>query len=85
MSTTSNPMTINGNEGESKPFGEPTVQEKPKRGRPRKIRKEEKCIDEELCREVSDNIEKEDKDRELMPPPSLPIGVISRSRTKQVA
>ena len=61
------------------------VPEKVKRGRPKKLKKEDKCLDEELCREVTDNIEKEDKDRELMPPPALPIGVLSRSRTKQVA
>ena len=60
--------------------------EKPKRGRPRKVKKaDEKCLDEELCREVTDNIVKEDKDRELMPPPSLPMGVMARSRTKQLA
>ncbi|KAE9413676.1 hypothetical protein Angca_003754, partial [Angiostrongylus cantonensis] len=41
--------------------------EKPKRGRPRKIKRSEKCLDEELCEEVTNGIEKEDQDRALMP------------------
>uniref|UniRef100_A0A158PBI6 CBFD_NFYB_HMF domain-containing protein n=1 Tax=Angiostrongylus cantonensis TaxID=6313 RepID=A0A158PBI6_ANGCA len=48
--------------------------EKPKRGRPRKIKRSEKCLDEELCEEVTNGIEKEDQDRALMPPPALPLG-----------
>ncbi|KAJ1348948.1 hypothetical protein KIN20_004355 [Parelaphostrongylus tenuis] len=48
--------------------------EKPKRGRPRKARRSEKCLDEELCEEVTNGIEKEDQDRALMPPPALPLG-----------
>ncbi|RCN36609.1 hypothetical protein ANCCAN_17512 [Ancylostoma caninum] len=54
--------------------------EKPKRGRPRKIKRSEKCLDEELCEEVTNGIEKEDQDRALMPPPALPLG-----RAKPVA
>uniref|UniRef100_A0A8R1I1Q4 CBFD_NFYB_HMF domain-containing protein n=1 Tax=Caenorhabditis japonica TaxID=281687 RepID=A0A8R1I1Q4_CAEJA len=48
-------------------------EDKPKRGRPKKL-KAEKCVDDELFEEASRNIAKEDKDRELMPPPALPIG-----------
>ncbi|KJH50635.1 hypothetical protein DICVIV_03227 [Dictyocaulus viviparus] len=48
--------------------------EKPKRGRPRKIKRSEKCLDEDLCEEVTNGIEKEDQDRALMPPPALPLG-----------
>ncbi|KAK5970078.1 hypothetical protein GCK32_002288 [Trichostrongylus colubriformis] len=48
--------------------------EKPKRGRPRKIKRSEKCLDDELCEEVTNGIEKEDQDRALMPPPALPLG-----------
>ncbi|VDM60734.1 unnamed protein product [Angiostrongylus costaricensis] len=48
--------------------------EKPKRGRPRKTKRSEKCLDEELCEEVTNGIEKEDQDRALMPPPALPLG-----------
>ncbi|CAD6193641.1 unnamed protein product [Caenorhabditis auriculariae] len=54
------------------PETEPT--EKPKRGRPKK-KKPEKCIDEALFVEATSKIEKEDKDRELMPPPALPFAV----------
>ncbi|CAO4380554.1 unnamed protein product [Caenorhabditis nigoni] len=48
-------------------------EDRPKRGRPKKL-KPEKCIDDDLYEEASRNIAKEDKDRELMPPPALPIG-----------
>ncbi|VDO39457.1 unnamed protein product [Haemonchus placei] len=48
--------------------------DKPKRGRPRKIKRSEKCLDDELCDEVTNGIEKEDQDRALMPPPALPLG-----------
>ncbi|KAF1750417.1 hypothetical protein GCK72_016967 [Caenorhabditis remanei] len=48
-------------------------EDRPKRGRPKKL-KAEKCIDDDLFEEASKNIAKEDKDRELMPPPALPIG-----------
>lgn len=48
--------------------------EKPKRGRPRKTKRTDKCLDEELCEEVTNGIEKEDQDRALMPPPALPLG-----------
>ncbi|EFP01992.1 hypothetical protein CRE_22884 [Caenorhabditis remanei] len=55
-------------------------EDRPKRGRPKKL-KAEKCIDDDLFEEASKNIakvlregESEDKDRELMPPPALPIG-----------
>lgn len=48
-------------------------EDRPKRGRPKKM-KAEKCIDDDLYEEASRNIAKEDKDRELMPPPALPIG-----------
>ncbi|CAJ0589961.1 unnamed protein product [Cylicocyclus nassatus] len=58
----------------------PADGEKPKRGRPRKIKRSEKCLDEELCEEVTNGIEKEDQDRALMPPPALPLG-----RAKPVA
>ncbi|KAK6753260.1 hypothetical protein RB195_012698 [Necator americanus] len=54
--------------------------EKPRRGRPRKIKRSDKCLDEELCEEVTNGIEKEDQDRALMPPPALPLG-----RAKPVA
>lgn len=57
-----------------------TEGEKPKRGRPRKIKRSEKCLDEDLCEEVTNGIEKEDQDRALMPPPALPLG-----RAKPVA
>ncbi|PAV62926.1 hypothetical protein WR25_26757 [Diploscapter pachys] len=57
----------NGNEGTN-----PEGQEKPKRGRPRKVKKSDKCLDDELCDEVTNGIKKEDEDRELMPPPALP-------------
>uniref|UniRef100_A0A1I7UN55 CBFD_NFYB_HMF domain-containing protein n=2 Tax=Caenorhabditis tropicalis TaxID=1561998 RepID=A0A1I7UN55_9PELO len=48
-------------------------EDRPKRGRPKKL-KADKCIDDDLYEEASRNIAKEDKDRELMPPPALPIG-----------
>ncbi|CAL2045786.1 unnamed protein product [Caenorhabditis brenneri] len=48
-------------------------EDRPKRGRPKKL-KAEKCIDDDLYEEASRNIAKEDKDREMMPPPALPIG-----------
>lgn len=48
-------------------------EDRPKRGRPKKL-KAEKCIDDDLYEEASRNVAKEDKDRELMPPPALPIG-----------
>ncbi|VDK58748.1 unnamed protein product [Cylicostephanus goldi] len=37
----------------------PADGEKPKRGRPRKIKRSEKCLDEELCEEVTNGIEKD--------------------------
>ncbi|CAI4231592.1 unnamed protein product [Auanema sp. JU1783] len=55
--------------------------DKPKRGRPKK-KKDDKCIDEALCAEATHCIEQEDKDRELMPPPPLPIGI---NRAKPLA
>ncbi|CAI2354627.1 unnamed protein product [Caenorhabditis sp. 36 PRJEB53466] len=48
-------------------------EDRPKRGRPKKL-KPEKCVDDALFEEATRNIAKEDKDRELMPPPALPIG-----------
>ncbi|EYC43854.1 hypothetical protein Y032_0479g2227 [Ancylostoma ceylanicum] len=72
---TSTRKAPNGKKSEPYPEGE-----KPKRGRPRKIKRSEKCLDEELCEEVTNGIEKEDQDRALMPPPALPLG-----RAKPVA
>ncbi|TKR86714.1 hypothetical protein L596_011246 [Steinernema carpocapsae] len=50
---------------------------KPKRGRPRKIKKEEKCVDEEEPVAPTASVEPKPRsqltDRELMPPPKLPI------------
>lgn len=60
---------VNGKKTDAPPDGE-----KPKRGRPRKVKRSEKCLDEELCEEVTNGIEKEDEDRALMPPPALPLG-----------
>ncbi|VDL79801.1 unnamed protein product [Nippostrongylus brasiliensis] len=44
---------VNGKKADALPDGE-----KPKRGRPRKIKRSEKCLDEELCEEVTNGIEK---------------------------
>lgn len=60
---------VNGKKTDTAPDGE-----KSKRGRPRKVKRSEKCLDEELCEEVTNGIEKEDQDRALMPPPALPLG-----------
>ncbi|CAB3397717.1 unnamed protein product [Caenorhabditis bovis] len=60
-------------------FGPDDGSEKPKRGRPKKKKPDNlRCIDDDLVDEATKNIAKEDKDREMMPPPSLPIGAIPR-------
>ncbi|CAI5451400.1 unnamed protein product [Caenorhabditis angaria] len=46
-------------------------EDRKKRGRPKK-KKSERCIDDDLFEEASRNVAKEDKDREMMPPPQLP-------------
>ncbi|KAK6046415.1 hypothetical protein COOONC_16080 [Cooperia oncophora] len=68
-SASSTRKALNGKKADATTDGE-----KPKRGRPRKIKRSEKCLDDELCEEVTNGIEKEDQDRALMPPPALPMG-----------